>query len=129
MSLSAEITQRCLGKTKSKNFCFQEAKHTLGLDFPNLPYYMEPLENGGEFKMTESLAILRHLGRKHDLYGDGTIHGAAMVDMLVDRTLELRNMFVSLTYADDFEQRRGQYPEKVLIFCSNTTEGNFSEMW
>ncbi|KAH9376989.1 hypothetical protein HPB48_018758 [Haemaphysalis longicornis] len=37
-------------------------KFTLGLKFPNLPYYID-----GDVKITQSLAILRYLGRKHDL--------------------------------------------------------------
>ncbi|XP_037566335.1 glutathione S-transferase [Dermacentor silvarum] len=39
-------------------------KFTLGLKFPNLPYYID-----GNVKITQSLAILRYLGRKHDLAG------------------------------------------------------------
>ncbi|KAH6934278.1 hypothetical protein HPB50_022858 [Hyalomma asiaticum] len=37
-------------------------KYKLGLTFPNLPYYID-----GDVKLTQSLAILRYLGRKHDL--------------------------------------------------------------
>ncbi|KAH7956270.1 glutathione S-transferase Mu 4 [Rhipicephalus sanguineus] len=37
-------------------------KFTLGLTFPNLPCYMDE-----DVKLTQSLAILRYLGRKHDL--------------------------------------------------------------
>lgn len=37
-------------------------KPKLGLDFPNLPYYLD-----GDIKLTQSLAILKHLGRKHGL--------------------------------------------------------------
>lgn len=37
-------------------------KFNLGLPFPNLPYYID-----GDVKLTQSLAILRYLGRKHDL--------------------------------------------------------------
>ena len=39
-------------------------KFTLGLPFPNLPYYID-----GDLKLTQSNAILRHLGRKYKLYG------------------------------------------------------------
>ncbi|GIX96608.1 glutathione S-transferase Mu 1 [Caerostris darwini] len=41
---------------------WQKDKFALGLDFPNLPYYME-----GDVKLTQSTAILRHLARKHGL--------------------------------------------------------------
>lgn len=37
-------------------------KFTLGLDFPNIPYLID-----GELRMTQSLAILRYLARKHNL--------------------------------------------------------------
>ncbi|XP_037268675.1 glutathione S-transferase Mu 2-like [Rhipicephalus microplus] len=37
-------------------------KYTLGLWFPNLPYYI-----GDDVRLTQSLAILRYLGRKHGL--------------------------------------------------------------
>ncbi|KAH7976274.1 hypothetical protein HPB52_010443 [Rhipicephalus sanguineus] len=37
-------------------------KSTLGLRFPNLPYYMDD-----DVKITQSLAILRYLARKHEL--------------------------------------------------------------
>uniref|UniRef100_A0A2R5LBF4 glutathione transferase n=1 Tax=Ornithodoros turicata TaxID=34597 RepID=A0A2R5LBF4_9ACAR len=37
-------------------------KYNLGLDFPNLPYYVDD-----DVKLTQSLAILKYLGRKHGL--------------------------------------------------------------
>jgi len=39
-------------------------KKNLGLQFPNLPYYID-----GDIKLTQSLAILKHLGRTHHLVG------------------------------------------------------------
>ena len=45
-----------------------------GLDFPNLPYYME-----GDLKLTQSNAILRHLARKHDLMGQTSAERARSV--------------------------------------------------
>ncbi|XP_050048276.2 glutathione S-transferase Mu 2-like [Dermacentor andersoni] len=39
-----------------------EEKFTLGLRFPNLPYYIDE-----DVKLTQTLAILRYLGRKHGL--------------------------------------------------------------
>lgn len=43
---------------------WQSDKFKLGLEFPNLPYYIDD-----DVKLTQSLAILRYLGRKHDLAG------------------------------------------------------------
>ncbi|TOF72058.1 hypothetical protein CGJ15_27680, partial [Vibrio parahaemolyticus] len=36
-------------------------KFKLGLDLPNLPYYID-----GDIKITQSHAILRHLGRQNN---------------------------------------------------------------
>jgi len=40
---------------------FEKEKFHMGLDFPNLPYWVD-----GDVKMTESKAILRHLARVND---------------------------------------------------------------
>merc|ERR1711915_895273 len=55
-----------------------------GLDFPNLPYYSD-----GEVKLTQSDAILRHLGRKNGLYGCSDAD-TAMVDMLIDTAKDIK---------------------------------------
>jgi len=44
---------------------FRNEKDKLGLEFPNVPYYID-----GDLKITESRAILGHLGRKNGLAGD-----------------------------------------------------------
>ena len=40
---------------------FGKDKFSLGLDFPNLPYYVD-----GDVKVTQSNAILRFIARKYD---------------------------------------------------------------
>ena len=54
------------------------------LSFPNLPYYVD-----GNVKLTQSNAILRHLGRQHGLYGFNENH-AAEIDMLLDTSTDIR---------------------------------------
>lgn len=44
-------------------FNVTQEKFTLGLDFPNLPYL-----KAGDVKLTQSLAILRFLARRHGLF-------------------------------------------------------------
>jgi glutathione S-transferase len=44
--------------------CWLDNKFSLGLDFPNLPYYID-----GDVKLTQSNAILKHIGRKNNLVG------------------------------------------------------------
>lgn len=53
-----------------------DVKFTLGLDFPNLPYYID-----GDIKITQSQAIVQHLARKHGLYGK-SVEEEAKVDTL-----------------------------------------------
>ena len=50
--------------TKRENWENAKAKNDVGLDFPNLPYWID-----GNIKLTQSSAILRHLARKFGLYG------------------------------------------------------------
>ncbi|MED6272480.1 Glutathione S-transferase Mu 1, partial [Characodon lateralis] len=42
--------------------CWFNEKFKLGLDFPNLPYLID-----GDKKVTQSMAILRYIARKHNL--------------------------------------------------------------
>ena len=58
------------------------------MDFPNLPYYCD-----GEVKLTQSDAILRHLGRKNGLYGCSDAD-TAMIDMLIDTAKDLKMSLV-----------------------------------
>ena len=57
-----------------------EEKNSLDLDFPNLPYLID-----GDFKITETLPIMRYLARKYkpELLGV-TIEEQATVDMLAN---------------------------------------------
>lgn len=52
-----------LGPAPDFNFTdWLKEKFTLGLAFPNLPYFIDE-----DVRITQSLAILRYLGRKYDL--------------------------------------------------------------
>ena len=64
-----------------------EMKHSLGFDFPNLPYYQE-----GELRLTQSQAILRHLARKFELEGRDEAT-RARADMVTD---QLRDVLFGL---------------------------------
>jgi glutathione S-transferase len=73
-----------------------EYKPSLGYDFPNLPFYQD-----NEVKITQSKAIIRHLGRKLDLYGS-TLKGKADIDMLLDIIADYTAMITGLCYSPDF---------------------------
>ena len=61
-------------------------KFTLGLDFPNVPYYID-----ANVKLTQSIAILRYLGRKHGLVArdqTGLVRQDLIEQQLVDYVTE-----------------------------------------
>ena len=59
-------------------------KFKIGLDFPNLPYYIDE-----DLKLTDSAVILKHLGRKYDLFGSNEKE-MARIDMLFHTAHDIR---------------------------------------
>jgi glutathione S-transferase len=59
-------------------------KHTLGLDFPNLPYFID-----GDLKLTQSDAILLHVAKQARLMG-ATDEARALALMLLGVAADLR---------------------------------------
>ncbi|CAN7938585.1 unnamed protein product [Ixodes hexagonus] len=71
----------------------------LGLDFPNLPYYVD-----GDVKLTQSLAILKYLGRKHGLAprSDELQRRVDMVEMQAfDLMTSVARLCYDPAYSDD----------------------------
>ena len=71
-----------------------KVKYTLGFDYPNIPYLLD-----GEFKMTESNAILRYICEKYkpELLGE-TIKEKAFVNMAVGVLGDLNTAKSQLAY-------------------------------
>lgn len=83
-------------------------KETLGLAFPNLPYYID-----GDIKITQSNAILRYIGEKNKLAGS-TEKDKVTVMILENELMDFRNGFVRLCYNSDFNQQmRDNYIKDV----------------
>ncbi|KAL3197903.1 hypothetical protein MRX96_044629 [Rhipicephalus microplus] len=78
-------------------------KTKLGLEFPNLPYYID-----GDVKLTQSMAILRYLARKHGLEGK-TEAEKQRVDVSEQQFADFRMNWVRLCYNPDFEKLKGDY--------------------
>uniref|UniRef100_A0A8B9LM54 glutathione transferase n=1 Tax=Astyanax mexicanus TaxID=7994 RepID=A0A8B9LM54_ASTMX len=72
--------------------CWFNEKPKLKMDFPNLPY----LEDGDR-KISQSNAIMRYIGRKHNLCGE-TEDEKVRVDILENQAMDFRNGFVMLCY-------------------------------
>ena len=73
-----------------------EKKFNMGLDFPNLPYYIDD-----DVKLTQSNAILRYLGRKNGLYGSNDVD-ASTIDMLIDEAHDFKMALARIAYNPDF---------------------------
>lgn len=78
-------------------------KNTLGLAFPNLPYYID-----GDIKITQSNSILRYIGDKHGLLGK-TPKEKVDCDMMVENAMDFRNGVVRLCYNKDYEKIKEDY--------------------
>ncbi|XP_035426523.1 uncharacterized protein LOC118260424 isoform X1 [Cygnus atratus] len=71
-------------------------KEKLGLDFPNLPYFID-----GSTKLTQSNAILRYIARKHNMCGE-TEEEKLRVDMLENQVVDFRMSLIVVCYSPDF---------------------------
>ena len=66
------------------------------LSFPSHSYY------DGEVDLVQARAILRHLARRHGLAG-GSVREAALVDVLLEGTADLKGRIVPLVYRPDLQ--------------------------
>lgn len=62
------------------------------LDFSTLPYFID-----GKVRLTQSMAIVRYLGRKHDLYGNSIIESST-IDMLLDQASDIKQNLFAIGY-------------------------------
>ena len=84
-----------------------DVKFTLGLDFPDLPYYID-----GDFKITESSAIIRYIADKNNLLGKDP-ETRAWVKMLEDVIVTWRGKNSKATYDPNFEAVKAELMEEV----------------
>ena len=92
-----------------------EEKFDLGLDFPNIPYYMD-----GDVKLTESLAIIKFIARKNGLapVTESEIEKCEMVEGVATG---LRQQFGLMCYLPEFEKNKVNFfdnalPGKLALF-------------
>jgi len=82
-------------------------KNSLGLDFPNLPYYKD-----GDVAISQTNAIMKHIARNNNLAGT-TIKEQALADMAADQVMDMRNGFVRLCYNPKYEDMKAGYIESL----------------
>jgi len=92
-------------------------KFNLGLDFPNLPYYID-----GDIKLSQSTAIIRHIARKNILMGT-TDQEKARVDLAECQLTDFRNAYTSsVIYGPNYDTVKPNYlkelPGKLTLFSN-----------
>ncbi|CAG2105612.1 unnamed protein product, partial [Medioppia subpectinata] len=85
-----------------------KVRFTMGLDFPNVPYYMD-----GAVKLTHSIAIMRHLARKHGLVATDET-GLTRQDVLEQQVMDIRAPFGNLLCSKDFKTEKVKYLAETL---------------
>ncbi|XP_077507533.1 glutathione S-transferase-like [Amblyomma americanum] len=87
---------------------WQGEKFSLGLQFPNLPYYID-----GDVKVTQSLAILRYLARKHDLAARNEQETLQM-DLLEQQAKDLALGLTMTALNPTFDEARKKYQDNLV---------------
>ena len=71
-------------------------------DREGFPCGQAPCFVDDEVDMVQSNAILRHLGRKYDLYGSN-LKENAQVDMIIETVESIKGKYLTLVYTDNLE--------------------------
>ncbi|VDN98903.1 unnamed protein product [Rodentolepis nana] len=91
-----------------------DEKFKLGLEFPNLPYYID-----GDFKLTQSSAILEYIAEVHNMV-PSCVKQRAVLRMLFNAALDLRVNFFRMCYNPDFDNLKGPFlkslPDSLKTF-------------
>ncbi|CAL1275161.1 unnamed protein product [Larinioides sclopetarius] len=77
---------------------WQKDKYSIGLDFPNLPYYIE-----GNLKLTQSIAIIRYLGFQHGLIAK-TDEQQRRTLVAEQQSVDFREKLKSFAEGDEYEK-------------------------
>nr|ABL09314.1 allergen Ale o 8 [Aleuroglyphus ovatus] len=76
---------------------FQGDKNKLGLDFPNLPYYID-----GDVKISQSLTILRYIAAKYSLDGASIVEKNRII-LLEQQVVDLMTGFYQLALRPNYD--------------------------
>ncbi|KAJ6217590.1 hypothetical protein RDWZM_008747 [Blomia tropicalis] len=75
-------------------------KFTIGLDFPNLPYFID-----GDVKLTQTIAILRYLARKYKLDGENE-NEKNRIALIEQQVYDLATSFFQAVFGGNFENKK-----------------------
>ena len=84
-------------------------KFDLGLEFPNLPYLID-----GDVKLTQSLAIIRYLGRKFNLAGTNEAE-QVRCDVAEQEIMDMKMAQGKLCYNPEMEKLKAEYLINLVV--------------
>ena len=105
---------------------FKNDKQSLGIPFPNLPYLID-----GDFKLTESSAIVKYVAKKYgkeELLGK-TIEDQARVDQFLSVISEVNSAFSGALRTEGWQDKKAETFEKVkakLVDLENNAKENYA---
>ncbi|XP_052245096.1 glutathione S-transferase P-like [Dreissena polymorpha] len=76
-----------------------------------MPFGQAPMVKHGDQELVQSNAILRYLGRKYDLYGDGPLEQYRM-DMLTDHVEDIRSEYSRMIY-HNYDNGKDEYIKSI----------------
>lgn len=76
--------------------CWTDVKYTLGMQYPNLPYFFD-----GETKITQTNAVLTYCAEKYGLHDGFSVQERALAYMHANQVMDIRNYAVRFFYGGD----------------------------
>ncbi len=89
---------------------FKKDRKSLGADFPSIPYMID-----GNYRCSESAAILKYLGRKYGLFGKDDLLEMTEQESINDSVADFRLRFLIMCFLPGHEKNRKEYFEKLPI--------------
>ena len=98
----------CGGPPTFDRSAWFDKKFTLGLDFPNLPYYLD-----GDVKLSQSHVILRYLAAKHNLAGN-TDEARLRADLCAAQVMDYHMDYARMVaYNPEHEKNKPEYEKNL----------------
>lgn len=83
-----------------------------GVQSGQIPFGQLPVLKDGEHYIAQGGAIIRHLARKHHLYGN-SLKEEALADMIFESAKDLRREYFTYIFKDDWKEKKESFIEHV----------------
>ncbi|GIX82193.1 glutathione S-transferase Mu 3 [Caerostris darwini] len=87
---------------------WKKVKFTLGLDFPNIPHFID-----GDTKLTQTVAILRYLGGKYDLDGKDEKQ-KLRISVAEQQSVDFRETLRCFVNRSDFDSAKDEFVKTTI---------------